>query len=170
MALYFDTFNPMHAGHLAILDYLRRKAFDEVCMVVSPESPFKKGGAGTADERLAAVREKVARLCPDVTVSDIEFHLPKPNYTINTLRALQQQEPDTEFVIAMGADNIAGIEGWREWEEIVNNYEIWVYPRKGFYVKRKCKKLRVRYLEDAQLVNISSTQIRAGKADKDLML
>lgn len=170
MALYFGTFNPMHAGHLAILDYLRKKAFSEVRMVISPESPFKPGGASTAEERLAAVREKVAQHCPDVVVSDVEFHLPKPNYTINTLRALQQAEPGTDFVIAMGADNIAGIEGWREWESIVRDFEIWVYPRKGFYVKRKCKQLGVRYLEDARLVNISSTQIRKGKADKNLMI
>lgn len=160
----------MHKGHLAILNYLRKKAFSEVRMVISPESPFKPGGAGTAEERLAAVREKVAQLCPDVVVSDVEFHLPKPNYTINTLRALQQAEPDTDFVIAMGADNIAGIEGWREWETIVKDFEIWVYPRKGYYVKRKCKQLGVKYLADAQLVNISSTQIREGRADKSLMI
>ena len=160
----------MHAGHLAILNYLRRKGFAEVRMIVSPESPFKKGSDDTAESRLEAVREKVAELCPDVIVSDIEFQLPKPNYTINTLRALRQAEPDTDFVIAMGADNIAEIERWREWEEIVNNYEIWVYPRKGYYVKRKCKKYGVKYLADAKLVNISSTQIRAGKADKDLMI
>ena len=170
MALYFGTFNPMHAGHLAILNYLRRKGFSEVRMVVSPESPFKQGSEQTAEERLAAVRGKVAELCPDVIVSDVEFNLPKPNYTINTLRKLQAEEPDTEFVIAMGADNIDGIERWREWEEIVNNFEIWVYPRKGYYVKRKCKKYGAKYLDDAKLVNISSTQIREGKADKNLMI
>ena len=170
MALYFGTFNPMHAGHLAILNYLRHKAFNGVRMVVSPESPFKLGSDQTAEDRLAAVRAKVAELCPDVAVSDVEFHLPKPNYTINTLRALQQAEPDTEFVIAMGADNIAGIERWREWEEIVSNFEIWVYPRKGYYVKRKCKKYGAKYLEDAKLVNISSTQIREGRANKDLLI
>ena len=160
----------MHAGHLAILNYLRHKGFDEVRMVVSPESPFKLGGVGTAEGRLAAVREKVAQLCPDVNVSDIEFHLPKPNYTINTLRAFRQAEPDTDFVIAMGADNIAGIQRWREWEEIVKDYQIWVYPRKGYYVKRLCKKFGARYLSDARLVNVSSTEIRAGIADKELML
>lgn len=160
----------MHAGHLAILNYLRHKGFDEVRMIVSPESPFKIGSYDTAETRLSQVRDKVAGLCPDVIVSDVEYHLPQPNYTINTLRALRQAEPDTEFVIAMGADNIVGIERWREWEEIVNNYEIWVYPRKGYYVKRKCKKYGARYLSDARLVNISSTQIREGKADKDLMI
>ncbi|MBO4417005.1 MAG: nicotinic acid mononucleotide adenylyltransferase [Bacteroidales bacterium] len=160
----------MHAGHLAILNYLRHKGFEEVRMIVSPESPFKIGSYDTAETRLAAVRGKVAELCPDVIVSDVEYHLPQPNYTINTLRALQKAEPDTDFVIAMGADNIKGIERWREWEEIVNNYEIWVYPRKGYYVKRLCKKLGARYLEDAKLVNISSTQIRAGKANKELMI
>ena len=126
MALYFGTFNPMHAGHLAILNYLRRKGFAEVRMVVSPESPFKIGSNDSAESRLAAVRQKVAQHCPDVVVSDVEFNLPKPNYTINTLRHLQKAEPGTDFVIAMGADNIACIEGWREWETIVKDFEIWV--------------------------------------------
>lgn len=138
-------------------------------MVVSPESPFKKGNDDTAEKRLAAVRRKVAKLIPEVVVSDIEFGLPKPNYTINTLRALSRQEPDTDFVIAMGADNIDGIERWREWEAIVNNYEIWVYPRKGYDVEEKCRRMGVRYV-DAPLVNISSSEIRQGTADKNLMI
>lgn len=138
-------------------------------MVVSPESPFKIGSDDTAESRLEAVRAKVAELGLPVEVSDIEFGLPKPNYTINTLRALSRAEPDTEFVVAMGADNFAGIERWREWESIVSGYEIWVYPRKGYDVADKCRELNVKYI-DAPLVNISSTEIRQGKADKDLMI
>ena len=159
----------MHAGHLAILRHLCASGFDEVRMVVSPESPFKIGSDDTAGSRLAAVRAKVAELGLPVEVSDIEFGLPKPNYTINTLRTLSEAEPDADFVVAMGADNFAGIERWREWESIVSGYEIWVYPRKGYDVEEKCRDLEVKYI-DAPLVNISSTEIRRGTADKDLMI
>lgn len=159
----------MHAGHLAILRHLCAAGFDAVRMVVSPESPFKRGSDDTAERRLEAVRAKVAELGLPVEVSDVEFGLPKPNYTVNTLRVLSEAEPDTDFVIAMGADNIAGIERWREWKEIVDNYEIWVYPRKGYDVEEKCRELGVRYI-DAPLVNVSSTEIREGMADKDLMI
>ena len=159
----------MHKGHLTILRHLAAAGFAEVRMVVSPESPFKKGSDDTADKRLAAVRKKVARLIPEVTVSDVEFGLPKPNYTINTLRALQQAEPDTDFVIAMGADNFADIERWREWESIVNDFEIWVYPRTGYDVKELCARHGA-HLMNTPLVDISSTEIREGRADKDLMI
>lgn len=138
-------------------------------MVVSPESPFKRGSDDTAEKRLAAVRRKVAKLIPEVVVSDIEFSLPKPNYTINTLRALSEAEPDTDFTIAMGADNFAGIERWKEWESIVSGYQIWVYPRRGYDVEEKCSELEVKYV-DAPLVDISSSEIREGKANKDLMI
>ena len=80
----------MHAGHLAILRHLCAAGFDAVRMVVSPESPFKTGGDNTAESRLEAVRAKVAELNLPALVSDIEFSLPKPNYTINTLRALSE--------------------------------------------------------------------------------
>jgi len=169
VALYFGTFNPMHKGHLSILRHLAASGFDAVKMIVSPESPFKRGADATAEERLDKVRAKVAELGLPVEVDDVEFHLPRPNYTINTLRHLSEENPDTDFVIAMGADNIAGIEGWREWESIVGGYEIWVYPRKGYDVAEKCASLGVKYI-DAPLVNISSSDIRAGKADKDLMI
>lgn len=159
----------MHAGHLAILRHLLGSGFDAVRMIVSPESPFKEGGEATSQSRLEAVRGKVTQLVPDVVVDDVEFRLPRPNYTVNTLRALQKAAPQTRFTVAMGADNFADIEKWRDWQEILSGYDIWVYPRKGFDIRQKCLELGAKYI-DVPEVDISSTEIRRGTADKNLMI
>ena len=127
--------------------------------------------AETAEERLEKVREAVKRAGLDVEVSDIEFYLPKPNYTVNTLRCLKEREPGTEFTVAMGADNIVNIEKWYEWREIVDNFQIWVYPRRGYDVAELCDRLGGNVsLIDAPLVDVSSTEIREGKAKKEMMI
>ena len=159
----------MHAGHLAILRHLLSSGFDAVRMIVSPESPFKEVGEATSQIRLEAVRRKVAQLVPEVIVDDVEFRLPRPNYTVNTLRALQKANPGTRFTVVMGADNFAGIEKWRSWQEILSGYDICVYPRKGFDARSKCLSLGVRYI-DVPEVDISSTEIRRGTADKNMMI
>lgn len=169
--MYFGTFNPLHAGHAAILRHLMQSGFDSVRLVVSPQSPFKMEAAETAGERLEKVREAVKRAGLDVEVSDVEFSLPKPNYTVNTLRFLKEHEPGTEFTIAMGADNIVSIEKWYEWRELVENYQIWVYPRRGYDVSELCGRLgcNVRLI-DVPMVDISSTEIREGKAKKEMII
>ncbi len=159
----------MHAGHLAILRHLCASGFDAVRMIVSPESPFKEGGEATSLSRLEAVRSKAAVLAPEVIVDDTEFRLPRPNYTVNTLRALRHNNPGTRFTIAMGADNFADIEKWRDWRQILSDCEIWVYPRKGFDLRSKCLALGAEYIDVPQ-VDISSTEIRRGTADKNLMI
>ncbi len=92
-------------------------------------------------------------------VSDIEFHLPKPLYTYNTLAELQKKYPNDKFIIIMGADNLSIINKWYKGEEILSKYQIWVYPREGYNTQELCKKYGATYL-DAPQVNISSTQIR----------
>ena len=134
VALLFGSFNPIHEGHLAILRYLlEHTKAAEVRLVVSPQSPFKKGQGlvDNAEARLAAAREAVADAGLDVMVSDVEFHLPEPWYTIDTLHFLQEQEPDKEFVLVMGGDNIPTLERWHNGDEILRDFAIWVYPRPG---------------------------------------
>lgn len=125
----------------------------------------------SAEERLEGVREAVKRAGLDVEVSDVEFSLPKPNYTVNTLRYLKEQEPGTEFTIAMGADNIVSIDKWFEWRELVDGCKIWVYPRRGYDVAELCDTLGDNVtLIDAPLVDVSSTEIREGKANKEYII
>ncbi len=170
VALLFGSFNPIHEGHLAILRYLvERTDADQVRLVVSPESPFKEGRGllDNAAERLEAARAAVAAAGLTVDISDVEFHLPAPRYTLNTLRHLQQEEPGNAFVLVMGGDNIGSIERWYHGEEILRDFEIWVYPRPGYDAAADCARLSettlckgITLFEDAPQNDISSTRIR----------
>lgn len=172
VALFFGSFNPIHNGHLAILRYLCLESnADEVRIVVSPESPFKAGNSLTADERLENVRKVIAASGLEVTVSDVEFHLEPPLYTINTLRYLQKSEPDCTHIMVIGGDNLASLERWKCGPEILEEFPVWVYPRPGYDSEALLKELKGRYrlrgvkiLSNAKLYDISSTMIREGEA------
>ncbi len=101
--------------------------------------------------------------CKKLEISTVEFDLPQPNYTYNTLQHLKQAEPHNTFIIVMGADNLAAIERWHRGLEILQQYEVWVYPRQGFDTEALCRKYGATYL-DAPLMNVSSTMIREGLA------
>ncbi|MBR5019434.1 MAG: nicotinate (nicotinamide) nucleotide adenylyltransferase [Bacteroidales bacterium] len=173
VALLFGSFNPIHEGHLAILRYLLdHTAAAEVRLVVSPQSPFKQGQGlvDNAEARLAGAREAVSATGLAVTVSDVEFHLPEPWYTIDTLHFLQEQEPDKEFVLVMGGDNIASLERWHKGDEILRDFAIWVYPRPGYDAAPDVDRLNanpafkgVTLFADAPQNAISSTEIRNKK-------
>ena len=170
-ALLFGSFNPIHEGHLAILRYLvDHRLCDEVRLVVSPQSPFKQGQGllDNARERLEAARAAVAREGLPVTVSDVEFDLPEPRYTLDTLRHLQQAEPDREFVLVMGGDNITTLDQWHLAGEILRDFEVWVYPRPGTDARPCVDALNARpgtrgvtLFADAPQHAVSSTEIRA---------
>jgi len=175
VALLLGSFNPIHEGHLAILRYLlTRKAADQVRLIVSPESPFKEGQGllDNAAQRLADARKAVQAAGLDVIVSDVEFHLPAPRYTINTLHYLQATEPGNEFVLVMGGDNIATVEHWYQGSQILREFAIWVYPRPGSEEALSiCERLNasgackgVTLFADAPQHDISSTRIRARRA------
>lgn len=170
VALLFGSFNPIHEGHLAILRYLVAETpADEVRLVVSPQSPFKAGQGlvDNAQQRLDGAREAVREAGLPVVVSDVEFRLPEPWYTIDTLRFLQAQEPDHEFVLVMGGDNIASLERWYKGDEILRDFAVWVYPRPGTDAAPFCARLNERadckgvtLFAEAPQNAISSTQIR----------
>lgn len=164
-ALYFGSFNPLHIGHIAICRYLTEsREIDQVRLIVSPQNPLKETSQiQSGYERLEYVKEAASKLGNQVVVSDIEFLLPTPLYTIKTLRKLSELEPDNIFILIIGADNLAIIEKWNSWRELLYEYEVWVYPRTGFNGKELCEKYGVRLL-DAPVIDISSTQIRDGEA------
>jgi len=176
VALFFGSFNPIHKGHLAIAQYIHDAFPDvEVRFVVSPENPFKEGMYESAYERLEQVRKTVSQNLPSMSVSDVEFHLEKPLYTINTLRYFKETEPDKDFILVVGGDNIASIKTWHEGTSILKEFEVWAYPRKGFDAKGICRsygRLKnikgVTFLE-GELHDISSTEIRA-KSEFDVII
>lgn len=156
----------MHFGHIGLARWVvEHTDLDELWMMVSPNNPLKPTGMlAPEQERLAAVREAV-RDIPGVKACDFEFSLPRPSYTANTLRALQQAYPECEFTLVIGEDNLAIFTQWREWEYIVANFRIFVYPRRGRSVERgerSVKKAKnVVFLANAPYFDISSTELRA---------
>ena len=177
-AVYTGTFNPLHIGHLAIMRYLSEsQEFDMTYLVVSPQSPFKgymKADSGKA--RFLEAQKAIARH-PGLRVvaDDIELHLPAPQYTINTLDALKRREPDNDFTLVIGADNLDRMHLWKDYRRILSEYGVLVYPRKGYDMKRICDGLMAesgKYritLADAPTVDVSSTEIREGLASGENM-
>ena len=179
IAVYSGSFNPLHIGHQAIMEYLTESmSFDMVYLIVSPKNPIKSTvSAETGRERYEAAVAAVERH-PElkVKVDDIELDMPAPQYTIKTLDALAAREPDNTFTFVLGADNLADIRRWRDYGRILADYGVVVYPRKGFDMKQiketlmqECigmqgKQYRICLMEDAPIVDISSTELRAAFA------
>jgi nicotinate-nucleotide adenylyltransferase len=171
IGLYFGTFNPVHIGHLAIANYLVENSdLYEIWMVITPHNPFKKKKTLLDDYQ----RLHMVHLATDdydkIKASNIEFGLPQPNYTVNTLAHLSEKYPDKEFTLIMGADNLKSLHKWKNYEVILEDYSIIVYPRvstgevpKEFENHPKIKNI------PAPVMEVSSTMIRNGIAEgKDL--
>lgn len=133
IGIYSGSFNPIHHGHVMLANYLVEFSdLDELWFVVSPQNPLKKKeDLLDDDERLKMVQLAVAD-DPRFFVSDIEMHLPTPSYTINTLTALSRQYPDNQFVFICGMDSLQNFTNWREYQKILDNYELLVFPREGY--------------------------------------
>ena len=168
-AIYSGSFNPLHIGHLEILRHLVRD-FDRVLLVVSPRNPLKSTAtASNAKERLDAAQKAVARhpeLLGKVEVSDIEFRLGEPNYTIRTLEALKSEYPDSELWLIIGGDQLSDFRRWKDYPRILLDHGICVLPRQGYDLPAIADNLqnenpayRIRLVQ-MPLVNICSTQIR----------
>ena len=133
VGLLFGSFNPIHTGHLILANFLATHTdLAEVWLIISPQSPFK-AEADLLDEqaRLALVARAIAGN-ERLRVLDIEFRLPKPSYTIDTLAQLRQLHPEQEFVLLMGGDNLPGLPRWKAADRLLAEYEIYVYPRPGY--------------------------------------
>lgn len=130
IGLYFGSFNPIHIGHLVIANHMVEYSnLDEIWFVVTPHSPFKKKSTLLDNyERLEMVY-LATKNYNKLKASDIEFRLPQPNYTINTLVHLQEKHPHLEFSLIMGEDNLVSFHKWKNHEIILENHDIYVYPR-----------------------------------------
>ncbi len=167
--IFSGSFNPIHIGHLALANWLCEfEGLDEVWFLVTPQNPFKERETLFDDSlRLEMTRAAVSGYSK-FKVSDIEFHLPKPSYSVNTLHVLSQTYPDREFYFIMGADNWELFPRWKNHEEILSRYKLLVYPRKGHVISIPPACPNVKRV-DAPLMEISSTFIReAFRAGKDI--
>ena len=172
IAVYSGSFNPMHIGHEAIIRYITEKMdFDGMYLIVSPQNPLKGAGDDPSGKRrLEAAREAVRRHGLKARVDDIETTMPAPQYTIRTLDALKRREPDNEFTLVIGADNLDRMHRWKDYRRILSEFGVLVYPRTGYDILKirdalleECPEYRIR-IADAPVVEISSTEIREGLA------
>jgi len=167
--LYFGSFNPIHVGHMAIANYMvEYTEIDQLWFVVSPQNPLKKKKTLLDDyHRLELVNRAIG---DDLRfrASKVEFNLPKPSYTIDTLTYLSEKYPTHQFFILMGSDNLEYIHKWKNAEVLLQNYDIIVYPRPGFQIDPSKQNPRIQ-IADAPLMEISSTFIRDSiKEGKDI--
>lgn len=130
VGLYFGTFNPIHVGHLIIANHiLENSDLDQLWMVVTPHNPLKKKSGLLADYHRLQMVHLATEDYDKIIPSDIEFKLPQPNYTVNTLAHLQEKFPQHQFSLIMGEDNLKSLKKWKNYELILNNYQLYVYPR-----------------------------------------
>ncbi|MBE6176651.1 MAG: nicotinate (nicotinamide) nucleotide adenylyltransferase [Rikenellaceae bacterium] len=168
MLLYFGSFDPVHNGHIALAEYaIDNNLADEVALVISPQNPFKADVLQTpeyARYEMTDMACKASRYPDKIKPSVVEFVLEKPSYTINTLDYLKENHGDEmEFAIITGSDIWSRFDEWREYERILAEYKIYVYPRKGYNVEKFAD--RVTILADAPYVEYSSTEVR-GRAER----
>ncbi|MCB9342851.1 MAG: nicotinate (nicotinamide) nucleotide adenylyltransferase [Saprospiraceae bacterium] len=160
IGLFFGSFNPVHIGHLIIANFMATQSdLDRVWLVVSPQNPLKpKKSLARDHDRLHLVRLGIENN-PKLRASDVEFNLPQPSYTIDTLTFLKEKHPEHEFVLIMGGDNLATLHLWKNYEQILANYEIYVYNRPNYDLGELAGHGRVTAFEVPPL-DISATYIR----------
>ncbi|WP_442589521.1 nicotinate (nicotinamide) nucleotide adenylyltransferase [Pedobacter sp. AW31-3R] len=164
--LFFGSFNPIHIGHLIIAGYMAGFTdLDEVWLVVSPHNPLKnRKGLANMYDRLEMARLATAS-ADHIKVSDIEFNLPQPSYTVDTLAYLHEKYPDREFSLIMGADNLSSFKKWKNYEVLLKNYAIFVYPRPGVDLSEWEGHPSVTLTETPQM-ELSSTFVRKALLNK----
>jgi len=160
IGLYFGSFNPVHNGHMIIASFMRQHTdLEQVWMVVSPQNPFKTNQSLLNEYQRLHLVKIAAEQDLAIKAIDIEFHLPRPSYTINTLTYLEEKYPQHEFAIIMGSDSLMNLDKWKSANIIMDRYSIYVYERPGFPIN---KTLPIKNLVEtkAPLLEISASMVR----------
>lgn len=171
IGLYFGTFNPIHTGHLAIANHMAEFSdLEQVWLVVTPHNPHKKKSTLLDDHHRLQMVFLATEDYPKLKPSDIEFKLAQPNYTVHTLAHLQEKFPQHEFSLIMGEDNLNSLHKWKNYEVILQNHDIYVYPRVSNDIVDESLQNHPHIKKiDAPIMEISSTFIREGiKAGKNI--
>ena len=161
IGLFFGSFNPIHLGHTRLARYiLEHTDLEQIWLVISPNNPLKDPGSLMPEDFRLRLAEVALRNEPDIIPCDREFSLPKPNYTVNTLRTLSAEHPEDAFTLIIGSDNMALFDRWREHDYILEHYPIIVYPREGDDLATLKKRFPQMQVVEAPLLRVSATEIR----------
>jgi len=171
IGLYFGSFNPIHIGHLIIANQLVENSdLDQIWFVVTPHNPFKKKASLLDNYQRLEMVHLATKDYDKLQPCDIEFNLPQPNYTLNTLVHLKEKHPKHDFSIIMGEDNLKSFHKWKNYEVILEDYHVYVYPRisEGVVETQFTNHPKITRVE-APIIELSSTMVRQGiKAGKNV--
>lgn len=160
IGLYFGSFNPIHNGHLILANHIVDNTdLDKICFVVSPQNPLKQLSSLLDNKTRLHLVNLAIEGNDKFFASDVEFSLPSPSYTINTLNYLSQTYPQKEVSLIMGQDNLVNFHKWKDWQKILSAYNIYVYPRKECSSSTLQKHEHI-HLLNSPLIDISATYIR----------
>ena len=169
IGIFSGSFNPIHMGHLMLASYMVEYAdLDEVWLLVSPHNPLRERVSPDEDIHRCRMVQHAIENKPRIRFCDIEFSLPQPSYTCNTLDTLSRKYPQHSFSLIIGADNWHIFDRWRNYQEIIDRYNVCIYPRQGYDITPDTLPGNVRYVP-APIIELSSTWIREGIAEgKDM--
>lgn len=163
IGLFFGSFNPIHIGHLILANYiLENSDMDELWFVVSPQNPFKDKKSLLTDHNRLDMVQLAVKNYPKMRASNVEFSLPKPSYTIDTLTYLKEKYPNYSFALIMGEDNLDSLPKWKNSEKLMSDYQIIVYPRTFEGEKKDSEYLQHENISmiNAPIIELSATEIR----------
>jgi len=165
IGLYFGSFNPIHNGHLHVaLQALQQQPLDEVWLVVSPQNPFKENSGLAAEEHRLRMAQLACANQSNIRVSDVEFGMPKPSYTIDTLQALSGEHPKHRFQLIVGEDNLSKFDQWKDFDLLLKEFGVIVYPRTSAVPEIPPVlvpfQTRIHFL-GGELIDFSATEIRS---------
>ena len=164
ICLFFGTFDPIHKGHLHLARYFAKQTdLDEVWLVITPQNPFKQKKEILPDKDRLEMVKRAIHADPQLRLSKIEFDLPQPNFTYLTLKKLKKIHPKYDFVILLGADNMVSFKFWKNYKNILEAFQLYVYPRKkqGTVPVEFENHPNILWIQ-APIIDISSSEIRAG--------
>ncbi len=167
--LFFGSYNPIHIGHLIVGEYMVENSdLDEVWYVVSPQNPLKEKKTLLADHHRLAMVDLAIEDDPRLSSCNIEFKMPRPSYTIDTLTYLQEKYPDHKFILISGTDIFPTFHKWKNYQEILKQYQLYIYQRPGYDPGDYASHSSIRFFE-APLMEISASFIRQSvKSGKDI--
>jgi len=160
IGLYFGSFNPVHVGHLIIANHIiNTTSLNQVWFIVSPQNPFKNSTSLLNEyQRLHLVNIAIDGE-NKLRTSNVEFKLPKPSYTVDTLTYLTEKHPENEFIIIMGSDSFQNLKRWKNYQLLIKNYSFYIYKRPGFEITEIFGAKII--MQEAPFLDISSTRIRS---------